>query len=183
MLIELKATTNQERRKMSNPLNPSASTSLLPHFLVKPTDEGLRCTSISTASSLPVTSSRMKLSSCPDICRKKSFDFAAADTSRCERVAWAGNSRNSKSLIWAICIPAKRAERSQNPLWDSFQNSTLYTLSVVRSTSSAWGVYFLSPPRVFCAWNNKTHSLCSLSLRKKKKPFELLSQMSPERLY
>lgn len=39
----------QQTKREEISLNPSGSASLLPHFLVKPTDEGLRCTSISTA--------------------------------------------------------------------------------------------------------------------------------------
>lgn len=100
----------QRLREKKNHSTPLKSASLLPHFLVKPTDEGLRCTSISTAFP-PVTYSHTKLSVSWYLPEKKLWLFAPADTPRCEceRTAWDGNSRNFRSLIWAIRIPAKHA--------------------------------------------------------------------------
>lgn len=92
-----------------------------------------------------------------DICRKKSFDFAPADTSRCESVARAGNSRNFKSLILSDLHPCQACEKEPKSSlrFISKINSTHTSTGGGASTSSAWGVDSLSPPQVFWAWNNK----------------------------
>lgn len=160
------------RKKNTQPLyvHLPSHTALLLHFLVKPTDEGLRCTSIPTA--FP-SLSLIRVWSCQVsryqprgrlwLCGRRHLQM------------WAHSSSWEFQEFQVINLSdlhpfAKHRERSQNPPRVSFQTSTLYTLPVELSTSSAWRVHaFVSSLSFLCLDQQNTPLL---SHKKKKKKWQ-----------